>query len=167
MDLAGLYPWLVFLHVLASFAFAIAHGVSIFVAYRVPRERDPARIRALLDLSLVSLYAVYASLLAVLVTGFAVGILGGHLGRGWFWVSVVILLGMVVVMYALASRYYARVRHAVGLASYLDKKDAPPPVPLDPPELDALLRTRRPDVIALTGFGAFVGLVWLMMFQPF
>jgi hypothetical protein len=46
-----LYQWMVFLHIAGVFAFLVAHGVSVGVAFRVRLERDPKRIMALLDLS--------------------------------------------------------------------------------------------------------------------
>ena len=167
MDLAALYAWIVFVHVAAAFTFVIGHGTSAWASDQIRRERDPERIRALLELSGRSLGFVYGALLVLLVSGIVAGLIGGHFSRWWIWLSLAILLGTIVAMYLLASRYYARVRNAVGLPSYLDKKGASPPAPAAPAELDALLRTSRPDVIGLVGFGALLVLIWLMMFQPF
>ena len=50
-----LYPWIVFLHVAGVFLFFMAHGTSMAVGFRLRQERDPARVRALLDLSSWSL----------------------------------------------------------------------------------------------------------------
>jgi hypothetical protein len=46
-----LYPWIVFLHVVGVLLFFIAHGTSMAVGFRLKRERDPARVRALLELT--------------------------------------------------------------------------------------------------------------------
>ena len=51
MTWAGLYPWLLVLHVLSAFAFLAVHGVSMGVWWRVRRERDRARLVSLLGLS--------------------------------------------------------------------------------------------------------------------
>ncbi|MHB8400198.1 MAG: hypothetical protein ACYDCI_14890 [Candidatus Limnocylindrales bacterium] len=40
--------WIVFLYLVGLFLFAAGHGVSFVAAFRIKRERDPARIRALL-----------------------------------------------------------------------------------------------------------------------
>jgi hypothetical protein len=50
-----MYEWVLFLHVVGAFAFMMSHGVSIFVAFRLQQEGEINRIRALLDLSTVSL----------------------------------------------------------------------------------------------------------------
>ncbi|MGI8704070.1 MAG: hypothetical protein ACR2JZ_06120 [Candidatus Limnocylindrales bacterium] len=163
----GLYPWIVFLHVAAAFGFAMGHGVSMFVSDQVRRERDPVRIRSLLELSSSSLATVYGALAVMVLTGIVAGVMGGHFNRFWIWLSLGILVAIAVAMYLLASRYYALVRHAVGLPSYLDPKGAPPPEPASVEELDQLLRTKRPDVIALVGSAGFLAVLWLMMAKPF
>ena len=49
------YPWIVFVHVAAAFLFVLGHGASMWVSDQIKRERDPARIRPLLELSSRSL----------------------------------------------------------------------------------------------------------------
>ena len=109
------YPWVVFIHVAAAFLFVMGHGASMWTSDQIRRERDPARVRALLELSSRSLGLVYTALITLLIAGIAAGIMGGHFGRGWIWAAIVVLITIIVLMYALASRYYARVREAVGM----------------------------------------------------
>lgn len=161
------YPWVVFVHVAAAFLFFMGHGASMWVSDQIRRERDPARIKVLLELSSRSLGLVYGSLLALLVAGIAAGIMGSHFGRGWIWAAIVVLIAILVLMYALASRYYGRIREAVGMRSYQTPKDAPDPTPVSDAELIALVDSRRPDVIGLVGVIGLLVLVWLMMFKPF
>src|SRR4030095_1605516 len=71
--LVDLYPWVVFVHVAAAFLFVMGHGASMWVSDQIKRERDPARIRVLLELSSRSLGLVYGSLLALLIAGIAAG----------------------------------------------------------------------------------------------
>lgn len=71
--LTALYPWIVFVHVAAAFGFVLAHGVAVFVGFRIRQERDRARIAALLDLSTGSLPPMYGSLLVLLVAGLTAG----------------------------------------------------------------------------------------------
>src|SRR5205807_2745557 len=92
-------------------------------------EREPERVRALLDLSSSSLTSAYIGLLLLLAAGIAAGFAGGWWGRLWIWSSLVLLVLIAVAMYPLGSQYYARVRHAVGLRTYQDKKDDSHPVP--------------------------------------
>jgi len=46
------------------------------------------------------------------------------------------------------------------------KAPAPPPGQ-DPQELDRLLDAWSPAPAAITGFGGFLAILWLMMFKPF
>jgi len=162
-----LYPWVVFIHVAAAFLFVMGHGASMWTSDQIRRERDPARIRALLELSSRSLGLVYVALVTLLIAGIAAGIMGGHFSRGWIWASIVVLLAIIVLMYALASRYYGQVREAVGMRSYGTPKDAPDPTPISAEELAVLVDTRRPDVIGLVGVIGLLIILWLMMFKPF
>ena len=161
------YPWVVFLHVAAAFVFVLGHGASVWVSDQIRRERDPSRIRVLLELSTRSLGLVYASLVTLLVAGIVAGIMGGWFGRGWIWAAIIVLVAIIVAMYGLASRYYSQLRQAVGLRSYQTPKDAPDPTPVSAAELAALVDSRRPDVISLVGFVGLFVLLWLMMFKPF
>ncbi|HEV8054842.1 MAG: hypothetical protein H0X16_12695 [Chloroflexi bacterium] len=98
--MGSFYPWIVFLHVAASFGFFMGHGVSMFASEQIRRERDPARIRAFLDLSRSSLVVVYVSLVVLLLAGIAAGLIGGHFARLWVWLSLGILAVVIVAMYA-------------------------------------------------------------------
>jgi MFS family permease len=161
------YPWVVFVHVAAAFLFVMGHGASMWVSDQIRHERDPVRIRTLLEMSSRSLGLVYGSLLALLVAGIVAGVMGGYFGQGWIWAAIVVLVAVIVLMYALATRYYGRVREAVGLRSYGTPKDAPDPTPVSADELAALVDTRRADVIGLIGVIGLLILLWLMMFKPF
>lgn len=162
-----LYPWLVLIHVLAAFGFALSHGVSAFTSFAIRREREPERIRVLLELSSTAIGGLYVSVLTLLVAGIAAGIMGNWFGRGWIWASLGILVLVAVAMYAMASRYYGELRSAVGLAAYGDKKGAAPPPPVGPDQLAAILDTRRPEAIAAIGLGGLAVIVWLMVLKPF
>ena len=64
-----MYQWLVFVHVIAAFAFVMSHGVSAAVALTLRFQRGPDRVSALLELSGKMLIVMYVSLLLVLATG--------------------------------------------------------------------------------------------------
>jgi hypothetical protein len=159
--------WLIFIHVALAFLFIGAHGVSMFAAYRIRHERDPARIGAMLDLSGSSLMLVFVSLLGLLVSGFVAGWFRESFATGWFWLSVVLLIVVAGLMTPLGSMYYSKVRRAIGMRPHGMKPEEPDPVPVSPAELESLLDTRRPELLLMLGGGAFVIILWLMMFRPF
>jgi hypothetical protein len=161
------YPWVVLIHITGAFAFAAAHGVSVFVAFAIRGERDPSRIAALLDLSAASIGGLYIGLLVLLGGGVAAAFMAGLWGELWIWGAIAILTLILGAMYPLGSLHYAQVRHAVGLPAYSDKKDAPPPTPLPPDELALLLSSPRPFVLAGIGGVGFLLILWLMVAKPF
>ena len=70
-------------------------------------------------------------------------------------------------MYGLALPYYRSVRAAVGLPASNAPKDTPAPQPVTPQELERLLDSRRPDIIAGVGFLGLLVIIWLMVVKPF
>jgi hypothetical protein len=164
------YPWIVFVHVLGVLLFFMAHGTSMVVAYRLRRERDPARVRALLDLSSWSLGIVPSLALVVgVLAGITAGIVGGHFGRLWIWTSIVLLVVVAAYMTPGVAARVNVIRAAAGtqqINPFSRKAPDPPPDP-DPAELARLLDAWNPLVPAVIGFGAFAVLLWLMMLKPF
>ncbi|MEO8251691.1 MAG: hypothetical protein ABI578_04355 [Chloroflexota bacterium] len=159
-------PWLVFLHIAAGFSFALAHGVSAFAALKLRGERDPIRVNALLDLSKFALPTSTLSVLLLLISGIAEGFVGGYWGRVWIWASI----GVLVVLFGLMSffgvMHYDRVRHALGVAGFYDKKDTRPPE-TDPAALARMLDSPRAVELAAVGFIGLAVLLWLMVVKPF
>ena len=152
-----LYPWIVFLHIAGAFIFAMSHGVAAWSSFRLDRERDPVRVRALLDLMSESLMGVYIGIVVLLIGGIWAGIMGGHFGRGWIWAA----------MYLLATRYYGGLRQAVGMRTGQMPKDAPDPTPVGQPELEAILARNPSSALAGVGFGGLGLILLLMVLKPF
>jgi hypothetical protein len=153
----NLYPWLVFLHVVGGFAFVLAHGASVMVAFRVRHARDPATMRALLDLSEYSMIFALPALLVVLASGIGLGFWGGHWGRLWIWISLGLLIGIAVSMGLLGTAHYSRMRHAAKVASSSGSLT---------PELAGLRASRRPFLLAAIGGIGLLAILWLMAFKP-
>ncbi|MFQ5871501.1 MAG: hypothetical protein ACE5IB_05030, partial [Candidatus Geothermarchaeales archaeon] len=70
------YQWILFLHVSGVLGFMLVHGVPVFIALRLRNERDPERVRALLDLSRTSIGFTGLSLIIVFLTGIVLGFMG-------------------------------------------------------------------------------------------
>jgi hypothetical protein len=152
------YRWLVFIHVLAGFSFVLAHGASAAVVFRVRGERDPDRVRVLLDLSRRATIPSDISLLVLLIAGIWSGIerqwfTGGEM---WIWAALALIIIMFVAMVVLISRHYYPLRER------LEQPEA-----VTSQELDAVLASPQPAWGAAIGMVGLVVLIWLMMFKPF
>ena len=162
----GLYPWLVLLHVVAAFTFALAHGVSAGVALKLRGEREIPRVQALLDLSRFATNGMYVSIFVLLVAGVAAGIMGDLWGKGWIRAAIVLLVLMFAPMYARATTWFRDLRHAAG-QPYETRKGAQPAERPDAAKLAALTASSRPMEIAAIGYGSLVLILWLMVMKPF
>ena len=167
MDLTPYIGLIVFAHVLGAFLCAAGHGVSLFVAFQVRRERDRARIGALLDASSAALAAAYVGLLILVIAGIVAGIVLQSFGRWWIWISLAALIGIAIAMTPLGIGYFNGIRVAIGQRTRDTKDSDPDPVPVSDGELAAILSSRRPEQLLAIGGGGFVVILYLMMFKPF
>ena len=154
------YQWWVFLHIAGAFVFLVAHGVSMGVSLRLRQERDPKRIMALLDVSSSSISGLYVGLVLLLAGGVVAGFVGDWWGQGWIWVALGILVAVMILMYALATNYYKRLRLIVGAMA--DGSEA-----VSDERLAELLSGPRPIVLAVLGSGGLLFILYLMLFKPF
>lgn len=154
------YQVWVYLHIVGVFGFLVAHGVSVGVAFRLRKERDPKRVMALLDLSSSSATLFYISILVLLTAGVVAGFLGHWWGFWWIWLALAALVATMGLMYALATTYYKRVRTIAGAmaeGSQAVRED----------QLAAVLAGPRPWVLAAVGFVSLLFILYLMLFKPF
>src|SRR5512143_2230695 len=104
------YLWIKWLHVFSVLIFYVAHGTSMAVAFKLRTEKNPDRLRALLDVSRWSLMPMSASLLALLVLGLILTFMGHWQGKVWPWLSLVLLLAMGVWMTMNSRAIYMPIR---------------------------------------------------------
>ena len=150
-----MYQGLIFLHLVGVVVFAIAHGVSIFAAFRVRGERDPRVVAALLDASKLAVGLLYIGLLLIGVGGLGAAWQAGFLLSTWAIASYVTLFVVLLAMWTMATPYYVKVRELVGDGSSVDAA-----------ELAKVLDTRRPEILATVGVVGLLVLLWLMVFRP-
>ena len=163
-----MHLWLVFLHVIAAFAFILAHGGTAAVTVVLRRQTEIERIRALLDLSKSTRLAAGLSVMAVLATGIAVGFTGDWWGTVWIWASLALLVLVAVAMTLLGGRYFDQVRRAVGLPElYATGRREAPDGAGTPEEIAAALDSWRPMTVSLVGVIGLGLFVWLMVLKPF
>ena len=157
----------VFLHILGAFGFLLGHGASAGAAFRLPRENDMDRIRALLDLSRVFDVFASVSVLLLLVGGIIAGIMGRLWNRGWIWLSLGLLIAIGVHMAIYGSRYFNDLRKAVGLAYRDGSKEIEGQEPASQKEIDSIIQSGKPMQLMIVGYGGFAVILYLMMYKPF
>ncbi len=157
-----MYQWVVYLHVLGLFWFLMAHGVSLYVAFRVQRETDIHAVQALLGLSARAAMASLIGLIVLLLAGVAAAFMGNWWSQGWIWVS----LGLFVLIWASMSIFtgpaFRRARMAAGFTGPTTINESA--VSEKMPEAIAALRPWLPTVIGGVGLAI---ILWLMMLKPF
>ena len=154
-----MYRWWVFVHLVGVFAFLAAHGVSMGVLFRLRRERQPARVNELLQLSATSTRAFYPALGLLLLAGIVAGFLGHWWSQAWIWAAIGILVIVTIVMYAVATPYYRRVRF---VAQAMEGGSQA----VSAQQFDEILRSDRPNLIAAVGGAGLLAILYLMMFKP-
>jgi uncharacterized membrane protein len=148
-----------FAHLAGVFGFLLAHGVSVNVAFRIRKERDRVKIKDLIALSGSSVRLMYISLGLLLLGAFAMTFQVHLWGALWIRLSLGILIATVIFMIGMASPYYRRVSEAVELR--------PSGVPRkSDEELEAILKSPVPMIVAGVGFAALLVILYLMIFKP-
>lgn len=154
-----MYQWWVFVHLAGVFGLLVSHGASIALAFQLRRERNPARVETILQLSGNSIRAFYISLFVLLVGAFAATTDGGLWGYGWIWASLVTLTILMVAMYLVARPYYHRIRFVAGAM-------AAGSTAVTPQQFDDLLRSRRGLATIWIGLAGLALILYLMLFKP-
>lgn len=164
-----MYQALVYVHLLGVVVMAVAHGVSIFAAFRVRGEPDPSIVAAVLGMSKTAVGLLYVGFLLMAVGGFGAAWQAGVLLAPWTIASYVVLVVVIAVMYVVATPFYVRVREmasAAGGAGGAGGSGATSDAAPDAAAIQAALATRRPEILALVGTAGLLILVWLMVVRP-
>ncbi|WP_349899211.1 hypothetical protein [Parafrigoribacterium soli] len=160
-----MYTLMIFLHVLGVIVFAVGHGTSIAVAFRLRKESEHARIAAMLDVSAWSAHLMYAGLWLTIIPGVVLGFMGGLWGKWWLWVSIVLLVLVIGAMYGIASPAFSRLRFATGakMSEGSRKKAAALGTA---GVVEGIATSWRPTALALIGGVGLAVILWLMIAQP-
>ncbi len=73
----NLYPWFLWLHVLSAFIFFFAHGTAMGIAFRLPVEKNPERMKALLDITGITAVPLGVGMLGTGVFSVAMAVMSG------------------------------------------------------------------------------------------
>jgi hypothetical protein len=162
-----LVRWLVFIHVLSAITFFLAHGTSAAMAFRLRKETDLARIRAMLDLSDSTLEFMLVAFLGMGLTGVVLPFLMQIWNKGWVWVSILLMVFVFIWMVWMNERAYKVLRKLVGLPYRQGSKEFPAMTPAGTEEVAGLLSKTRVTGLVIVGYIIPVVVLWLMIFKPF
>lgn len=162
-----MYRWMVFLHVFAGMSFMLAHGGATAMALLLKKERDPARMQTLLDVSSYSWPMFALTLLLLLASGITAGVMGRWWSQGWIWTALVILIAMSAYMGWASRAQYHKLRKVLGMPYFEGSGDQPalPPAPLE--EIHQVQARLQPGRLAAIGLGSVAVILVLMMYKPF
>ena len=142
-----MYQWLVFVHLASVMGLLLVHPVT--VAFHLKQERDDTRIRELLEVSEAASALRWAFFYLVVASGIVLGFMAGLWGTAWIWAALAIFVLIGVVMNVYGGRTIDRIADT--------KDDA---------EMERLLTRFRPAILAVTGAGGLLIVLYLMLFKP-
>jgi hypothetical protein len=154
------YEWLVLVHILGVLGFMFTHGVAAAMSLRLRHERNPDRIRVMLQISSSSLAVFYVSILLLLGGGVWAGFNGHWWDQGWIWVALGVFVANMIFMYAVPSPYYKKIREVMTIEESGSSA-------VGPEQLDAMLRSNLPIVTLVVGLVSIAFIAYLMVIQPF
>ena len=163
----SLVPWLIFVHTLAAITFFLGHGASVAMAFKIRKETNFERIRAMLDLSESTLILAMVALLVMGLTGLIMPFMLKLWGKGWIWASIVLMLLVVVQMGVMNEKRYKILRKLVGLPYRQGNKILPAETPASQEEVAAHIKKLNVYELVLVGYGIPMIVLWLMVFKPF
>ena len=164
---ASLIRWLIFLHILSALTLYMAHGTSAAMAFKIRKETDFARIRAMLDLSWSTMIIMGVSFLIMGLTGLILPFLIHIWNKGYIWVSIVLMLFVFIYMAMFNETSYKQLRRLVGLPYMKGNKELPAESPFSPEEVAAVLNKTHITGLVIAGYVVPAIVLWLMVFKPF
>ena len=142
-----MYRWILFIHIASVLGLLLVHPVTI--AFHLKEERVDVRIRELLEVSEAASALRWIFFGLVVVSGVVLGFLGSWWGSIWIWAALVIFGLIALVMH----RYGGRTIDQIA-----DTKDDA--------QMERLLARFNPWILAVTGTGGLLVVLYLMMFKP-
>jgi hypothetical protein len=154
------YRWWVFIHIVGVIGFVLAHGVSVGMALRLRHERNPDRIRALLQVSGSATGVFYLSTLLLLLGGIAAGVKAHWFDQAWIGVALGVFMAEMVFMWAVTTPYYRRVRKVMTI-------EETGGTAVGPEEIEGMIRSSVPILSFWIGAIGLLFIAYLMVLKPF
>ena len=142
-----MYQWIVFIHIASVMGLLLVHPVT--VAFHLKEERNDTRIRELLEVSEAASILRWTFFAATIASGVLLGIMGSWWGTAWIWAALVLFVAIGLVMNLYGGRTIDRIADT--------RDDA---------EMERLLARFRPGILAITGTGGLLLILYLMLFKP-
>lgn len=142
-----MYQWIVFLHVASVLGLLLVHPVT--VSFHMKEERDDTRIRELLEVTESASRLRWVFFGLVIASGVLLGFLGSWWGSAWIWIALVVFVAIGVVM----NRYGGRTIDKIADTT-------------DDAEMERLLSRFDPWILAVSGTGGLLLVLYLMLFKP-
>ncbi|SRR5712691_4038065 len=142
-----MYQWIVFIHIASVLGLLLVHPVT--VAFHLREERDDIRIRELLEVTEAASRLRWVFFGLTLASGILLGFLGSWWGSAWIWAALAIFVAIAVVMNVYGGRTIDRIADTH-----------------DDAEMERLLARFRPGILAVTGTGGLLIILYLMLFKP-
>ena len=162
-----LVRWLIFLHVLAALTFFLAHGTSAAMAFKVRKETDFTRIRAMLELSEYTVEPMFVSFLVMGLTGVILPFFLHIWNKVWVWASIILMVLVFIWMVGMNERAYKSLRRLVGLPYRQGSKEYPAEPPASTEEVTEQLKKIDVRGLVIVGYVIPAIVLWLMIFKPF
>jgi hypothetical protein len=154
------WQWWLLVHLTGVLVFVGAHGVSMFVMFRIRGERDRQRIAELITFSGTTTRPMYVGLAILTVGGVGAGLTLHLFSQWWLWIAIAILLITIGLMSGLAKPYFRRITASCEIR--------PSGVPrVSDEELEQLLRSGEATAISVIGIVGLLSILYLMLFKPF
>lgn len=143
-----MYRWIVFIHIASVLGLLLVHPVT--VAFHLKEERHDLRIRELLEVSEAASRLRWLFFALTVITGVLLGFLGSWWDKAWIWIALAIFVAIGVVMNLYGGRTIDRIADTT-----------------DDTEMERLLTRFNPWILAGSGTGGLLLVLWLMLFKPF
>ena len=142
-----MYRWIVFIHIASVLGLLLVHPVTI--AFHMKQERDDLRLRELLEVTEAASRLRWVFFGLTIASGVVLGFMGSWWGTAWIWAALAIFIAIGLVMNLYGGRTIDRIA---------DTKDDS--------EMERLLTRFRPEILAITGTGGLLIVLFLMLFKP-
>jgi hypothetical protein len=137
------------------------------MVFKLRKETDFARIRAMLDLSATTMYAIIISFILMGISGLALPFMFHIWNKGWIWLSIILMLFVFFWMYWVDEGTYKILRKKVGLPYMLKFVEFPAEEPANQEEVLAHIEKINVTSFVIVGYVIPAFVLWLMVFKPF